>query len=156
MAKKSFLKKDKLKKAGMRALHAGERVAGAVGAGFLSKKVFGEKVNEKYHGLLLMGLGLVGETLVDNPHINSIAQGVTVMGGLKSVKTLLPDQAANLGLGDAEFTDFEELDGVDDDTPAEYRDDEPVAGLEEAAALLSGMGADVYTPEELELARQFD
>ncbi len=149
MAKKSFLKKGALKTLPTKAIHAGERVIGAGVAGFASKKILGDKVNEKYHGLILMAVGLAGEAFVETPHLNSIAQGMTVMGGLKAVKTLMPEEAANLGLGEAEFTDYEELEGLDDDTPAEL-DDDLVAGLEEAVNLLNGTG--VYTPEDMAYA----
>src|SRR5688572_7594592 len=102
MAKKSFLKKGALKSIPDKAIKAGERVVGAAGAGYLAKKVFGEKVPEKYHGLILLAAGLAGEVFLENEHLNSVAQGVTVMGGLKTLKTVMPEQAANFGLGDAD------------------------------------------------------
>ena len=156
MAKKSFLKtKGALKALPGKAVNAGMRIGGAAGAGYLSNKVIGTKINPKFHGLIFLGVGLLGETLIEDPKLNSLAQGVTVYGGLQVLaKNVLPNQAANFGLsGDDDFSDFEQIEGLDD-TPAEYYEEaEALEGIDEAMELLSGdsMG-DVYTPEEMELA----
>lgn len=140
-----------------KAVNAGMRIAGAAGAGYLSNKVIGTKVNPKLHGLIFLSVGLAGELFLEDEKLNSLAQGITTMGGLQVIsKNLLPNEAASFGLSgeDEGFDEYEELEGLEgfDDTPEEY-----LEGIEEVTEMLSGdnfdyQGAAMYTPEELEAA----
>lgn len=109
MAKKKglsgMIRKNALKTAGPVIMRAGLRTGGAVAGSFLHKKLTDVNtttgkpmLDPKFAGPGLFLLGLAGEIFIADENIRSVAEGITVVGGLKSVSTFLPDQAPKLGL----------------------------------------------------------
>lgn len=88
-----------MKNAGKKVIGAIETGAGCTGAAYLSNKVIGDKISPKYHGPLLLALGLAGAIFIEEPHTNAIANGIAAYGTLRSTGDyILPKQKADLGL----------------------------------------------------------
>jgi len=97
--KKGFLAKKPMANAGQKALKVAEVGVGTTGAAYLSNKVIGAKINPKYHGLIMLALGIGGNMFVEDPHVNNIATGIGAYGVLRSTADyVLPKQKADLGL----------------------------------------------------------
>jgi hypothetical protein len=109
-----FIKKDPLsmKNLGQTAGRVGLRLGGAIGGMWVNKMLTdvdpakGKPMMEpKYSSLLLMTAGLLGEVLIEDPYMRSVAEGVTVVGGLRAFAAFMPDQAVMVGLAGLAATD---------------------------------------------------
>lgn len=100
-----FIKKDPMKDIGKVAGRAGLRIGGALGATWIGHKLTtpdattGKPMMEpKYASLVIMAAGLAGEVFIEDEYARSVAEGMTVVGGLKAFATFMPDQATKIGL----------------------------------------------------------
>lgn len=76
-----------------------KRGIGFGAAGYVSKKIIGSKIPQKYHGALMLAGGSILETFSENKHIQEVAQGIAANGAISMVADLaMPAQKANFGL----------------------------------------------------------
>ena len=94
-----------MKDIGKVAGRAGLRIGGALGATWIGHQLTtpdattGKPMMEpKYASLMIMAAGLAGEVFIEDEYVRSLAEGMTVVGGLKAFATFLPDQAVKIGL----------------------------------------------------------
>jgi hypothetical protein len=107
-----FLKKDPMKDIGQVAGRAGLRIGGGIAALWINKKLTDvdaatgkPMLDPKYASLAILGAGLVGEMFLEDPYMRSVAEGLTVVGGLRGFATFMPDQAVKVGLAGLAATD---------------------------------------------------
>jgi len=88
-----------MKNIGTKVIGGLETGVGCTGAAYLSNKVIGAKIKEKYHGPLFLVLGLAADIFIEEPHLNNIGKGIAAYGFLRSTGDfILPEQKSDLGL----------------------------------------------------------
>jgi hypothetical protein len=100
-----FINPNWQKTAGQVVVNAGLRAGAAVGSFWLQKKLTTPKDGQteapkyaKYVGPAMFAAGVAGEVFFANPYMISVAEGLTVAGGLMTAKMVLKDKAADYGL----------------------------------------------------------
>jgi hypothetical protein len=100
-----FIKKDPMKDMGKVAGRAGLRIGGGIAGMWINKKLTdvdattGKPMLEpKYASLVILGAGLAGEIFLEDEYMRSVAEGLTVVGGMRGFATFMPDQAVKVGL----------------------------------------------------------
>jgi hypothetical protein len=155
-----FLKKDPMKSAGGVALRFGLRTAGAVGGAALANVVTkpgssGKALlDKKFAGPALMGLGLVGEMLIEDDNIRAPFEGMSTIGAFQTIANIEMDGVkvgAKLGLGNVMESESEEdlgslaenelddlieeartIQGAEDSAIPSYNEDAPISGMDDS------------------------
>lgn len=154
-----FLKKDPMKSAGTVALRFGLRTAGAVGGAALANVVTkpGDSgkplLDKKFAGPALMGLGLIGEMLIEDDNIRAPFEGMSTIGAFQTIAEIEMNGekvGAKLGLGnviesetdedlgslaETELDDLIEearaIQGAEDSAIPSYNEDAPISGMDD-------------------------
>lgn len=109
---KSFLKKNPQKGAGEVLQNSAIRSAGTLAGAFASSQLMSKLtfIKPEWRGMVLLGVGMAGEVLVENETVNTFAQGLTSYGTLRtSGDVLFKNDKAKLGLAGIEDADYEEV-----------------------------------------------
>jgi len=154
--KAGFLKKDPMTDAGKVALKFALRGGSAIAAGAVSNMA--KNVIPKFHGPIMLGLGLAAELFIENEQLVAVAQGVAVAGSIKTAQEFVPDGGIKnkMGLGSPnnetiEIDSTPDWDSLADDIDFEEvlkEDEVPTANAEMDDEEMEGLFNDFNEAEE--------